>query len=58
MHCDRRPTDRIEASEALDTGSIPVGRTTRFKLYIYIYIYVGGCSVGCAVGAALNEMHD
>ena len=54
MHCDRRPTDRIEASEALDTGSIPVGRTTRFKLYIY----VGGCSVGCAVGAALNEMHD
>ena len=31
VRCDRRPTDRIEASEALDTGSIPVGRTTRFK---------------------------
>jgi hypothetical protein len=29
QHCDRRPTDRIRASEARDTGSIPVGRTKR-----------------------------
>ena len=27
QNCDRRPTDRIRASEARDTGSIPVGRT-------------------------------
>lgn len=33
--CGRLPTDRIRASEARNTGSIPVGRTKIFQLLYF-----------------------
>ena len=36
--CGRLPTDRIRASEARNTGSIPVGRTKIFQLRYSPYV--------------------